>query len=461
MPFIIRNKEVKYLNTYYERTGSQIIVMYGAKGVGKQAILNDFLLDKPSYYYKARPASEREQLYQWGKELTESNAKFSKYPDYDDIFTAITEKNKVNTKAKKVLLIDDFQFIIKNSPSFISKLVGLAHGQWKKAQVLVILLSSQVGWVENCMVARIGEQAYELSGFLKVKELNFCDITAIYHKYKITEAIETYAILGGNPGMWQYFDETLSVEKNICKNILAPQAFLHHHSERIVADELRETGIYNTILSTIAEGHHKLNDLYVHTGFSRAKISVYLKNLMELGLVEKVFSFTSEKENNTGSSKGYYRIANPFVHFHFTYLYPYQSDIKRLTPNEFYQKHISPTYKSYVANYYKSACISKLELWNKGDKLPFKFTHCGQWQGSIGTIDIVANDSNGKTLIGLCNFEKPLMTYDDYEWLLFCAAKANLSVDYIYLFSAGRFDEKLNLEAKVKQNIYLIGANDL
>jgi hypothetical protein len=102
-----------------------------------------------------------------------------------------------------------------------------------------------------------------------------------------------------------------------------------------------------------------------------------------------------------------------------------------------------------------------LELWNKENKLPLNFTSCGEWHGSIGTIDIVANDSNGKTLIGLCNWEKPLMTHDDYEWLLFCADKAGLPADYIYLFSAGRFDEKLNLEEKVKKNIYLIGANDL
>ena len=454
MSFVNRTKELKYLNTYYERTGSQIIVMYGVKGIGKQAILNEFLGDKPYYYYKARPASEREQLYQWGKELL-NQAKLPKYPEYEDIFAAIADKAKV----KKVIIIDEFQLIIKNSPPFITKLVEFAHGLWDKSQVMVILSSSQVGWIENSMVGKIGEQAYELSGFLKVKELGFCEITVIHKRAKITEAVETYAILGGYPGMWKYFDEKLSVEKNICQNILSPHAFLHHHAERIVADELRETGIYNTILAAIAEGHYRLNDLYMHTDFSRAKISVYLKNLMELGLVEKVFSYDAGGKDNT--AKGYYRILNPFVHFHFTYLYPYQSDLKHLSPVEFYRKYITPTFKSYVANYYRLACIAKLELWNRENKLPLKFEQCGEWSGKVGTIDIVASDPNGKILIGLCNWEKPLMTYDDYEWLLFCAEKAGLIADYIYLFSAGRFDEKLNLEAKVKQNTRLIGVNDL
>lgn len=443
MSLVTRAQEIKYLNVYYERTGSQIIVMYGAKGIGKQAIISDFLVDKPSYYYKARPASEREQLYQWGKELMSGTSRLPKYPEYADIFAVITDQSNL----KKVIVIDEFQFIVKNSPTFIAKLVELAHGQWKKSQILIILLSSQVSWIENGMVSKIGQQAYELSGFLKIKELSFSDVLTMNQEFQMRNAIETYAILGGNLRMWQYFDAHLSVEENICTNILAPQAFLHHHAERVVALELRETGIYNTILAAIAEGHNKLNDLFLHTGFSRAKISVYLKNLMELGLVEKVLS--------------YYRITNHFVHFHFTYLYPNQSDLSRLPAIEFLRTHILPTFKSYVASYFKAACISRLEQWNRQKKLPLIFEKFGEWRGKDGAIDIIASDADGKNLIGLCNWEKPLMTHEDYEWLLFCVDKAEVSVDYIYLFSTGRFDEKLSLEAKVKQNIFLIGVDDL
>ena len=54
-----------------------------------------------------------------------------------------------------------------------------------------------------------------------------------------------------------------------------------------------------------------------------------------------------------------------------------------------------------------------------------------------------------------------MMRYDDYEWLLFCAEKAKLRVDYVYLFSVRRFDEKLNLEAKVKQNLKLISMDEM
>jgi AAA+ ATPase superfamily predicted ATPase len=444
-----RSQELKYLNNYYERSGSQIIVMYGAAGVGKQEIVRDFVGDKPHYAYRARPASEREQLYQWGGELARAGQRLPKYPTFSDIFTVIMDTKRM----KKVLVISDFQYIVKNSPTFVPTLIEMAHSRWSEGQVLVILTSSQIGWVENSMVGKIGEQAYELSGFLKVKELAFYDLARYFCAKNQEENIEAYAVLGGNPGLWQHFAKGKTTAENIIANILPAQAFLHGHGERMVAEMLRETGVYNTILSAIAAGHQRLHELYLHTGFSRAKISVYLKNLMELELVEKV--------QPPGAQKGHYRIANHFVHFTFTYIYPYLSDLLDMSPAEFYQSRIEPTFRSYVSGYFRTVCVARLEQWNREGKLPLSFNQSSEWAGAEGTIDIIATAGDGKTLLGLCSFEKSLLTYDDYEWLMFCAEKAGLTADYVYLFSGGRFDEKLRLEAKVKPTIRLIGVDEL
>ena len=132
-----------------------------------------------------------------------------------------------------------------------------------------------------------------------------------------------------------------------------------------------------------------------------------------------------------------------------------------MEPTEFYGRYISPYFRSYVAEYYKTVCTQRMQQWNSFGKLPFEAVEFGEWVGKLGNIDIIAKSEEGKTIIGLCNFEKLLMRYDDYEWLLFCAEKAKLRVDYEYLFSAGRFDEKLSLEAKVKHNIKLITLDEM
>ena len=40
-----RTTELKYLNNYYDRAGSQILVVYGQKHVGKKALLKEFVLE--------------------------------------------------------------------------------------------------------------------------------------------------------------------------------------------------------------------------------------------------------------------------------------------------------------------------------------------------------------------------------------------------------------------------------
>ena len=450
-----RAVELKYLNTHYNHEGSQIVVVYGEKNVGKTSLLKQFIQDKSFSYFKARSASEREQCYQWGRELSQKERLKAEYPAFSDILNALIQEQK----EKKVIIIDEFQYIVKSSDIFMEELVDFVRSSFTGHGVMVILCSSSIGWVENSMVTRIGKAAYELSGFLKIKELEFQHMMKYFPGFDMKQGIETYAVLGGVPGLWKYFDDTISIEENICNHILDPSKYLYGEGQRIVEEEFRETGVYNTILAAIAAGNHKLNKLYLHTGFSRAKISVYLKNLMEFELVEKVFSYDTEGKANV--QKGIYRIKNHFVNFYFTFLYPNLSNLDCMKPIEFYNCFIAPFFKKYVADYYRIICMQYMKKWSEEGRLPIAAEESGQWVGKFGNIDIIMKGANEKTIIGLCNFERPMMGYDDYEWLLFCEEKAMLKADYIYLFSVNRFDERLKLEAKIKQNIKLVTVEEM
>ncbi len=450
-----RTSELKYLNAYFDREGSQIVVVYGERNVGKTALLEQFVQDKPYSYYRARSASEREQRYLWGAEVGKGGGIASKYPSFTEILQSLC----VHKMNKKVIIIDEFQYIIKAGSEFMKELTAFLSDMAKEMQIMVVLCSSSIGWVENSMINRIGDAAHELSGLLKVRELSFETTMEYFPGFSTEQCIEAYAVLGGMPGLWRHFDDKLSIRENICRHILTKGCYLHYEGQRIVEEELRETSVYDTILASIAAGNHKLNDLYLHTEFSRAKISVYLKNLMELELVEKIFSYDTEGKAN--AQKGIYRITNHFVDFYFTFLYPNLSRLEQLSPEKFYLSFIAPAFKGYVAEYFKTVCQQHIEKWSKWKRLPIEVDRIGEWVGKFGTIDVVAQSQEGDTIIGICNWDKPMMRYDDYEWLLFCAQKAKLHADYIYLFSVGRFDEKLDLEAKVKRNLRLISLDEM
>ncbi len=448
-----RKAELRHLNNYYDREGSQIVIVYGQKHVGKTTLVREFMKERPGYYYLARACSEREQAYQWGMQMVRDGYEMEAFPSFRDILIGITRRGN----GKKVIVIDEFQNIVKVSGEFMKELVSFMHSHWNRGEVMIVLCSSTIGWVENSMVTRIGESAYELSGFLKIREMPFEDIVERFPNFRIEECVEAYAVLGGYPGLWNQFDDRMTIQQNICRNILDPDSFLFEEGERLLTDQLRELSVYNTIMASIAGGSHKLNNLYLHTDFSRAKISVYLKNLIELELVEKVFSYDTAGRENV--QKGIYRIGHSLVDFYYTYLYPYRSELETLPAGEFYNRYVMPDFRRYVSGYFKRACRQHLARLNDRKRLPLQLEVIGEWAGKAGELDIIAQDAEGHTVVGLCNWERPT-TYEDYDNLLSYAKKAKINADYVYMYSAFRFDERLNLETKVRTNLKLVQVSD-
>jgi hypothetical protein len=303
------------------------------------------------------------------------------------------------------------------------------------------------------MVSKMKGLARMVSGFLKIRELKYRELVKAFPGFSPEECIGAYSILGGIPGLWQYFDDSLSLRDNIEQKILRPGEVLFSYGQQVVEQELRETAVYNTILCALAQGRKKLNDLYLHTGFSRAKISVYLKNLMQLELVEKVFSMETEGRSNT--QKGVYQIRHPYVRFYYHYIFPHRSALARLRPPEFYDRFMTRDFRQFSAPCFVQVCREYLEKENIQRHLPGKYGHLEQWVGKTGNIDFIFQDEEGNTLAGICNWEKEVMTYQDYEGLKDSLNKAKLRGDYLVLFSAGTFDERLQDEAKMNPGLVL------
>ena len=274
-----RDAEIKVLTEYMNREGSQLLILYGEQGVGKTTLLSEFTKEyKDVVKFDCSIVSEREQLYMWGKKMSYMLGNLPEYPEFSDIFGALGRLS--GTEDKRVLIFDEFQNIAKVSEEFADYL--FTHLQTSRKKVLIILCSSQVEWIENSMIKRFGLRAKNITGFLKVKELPFAEFVREFKQFTLIECIEGYAIFGGFPSIWNLIDKKMSLEENIIRNVCNPSSRLHHFGVWTVESQLRETSVYNTILSALAHGKYKLNELHQHTGFSRAKISVYIKNLMEL-----------------------------------------------------------------------------------------------------------------------------------------------------------------------------------
>lgn len=432
-----RTTELKYLNDYYYRGGSQQLIIYGQKYIGKTSLIREFAKDKPCHYYMARACSEKEHMLALEQLMQKVEQDYS--------------------EQKVIIVIDEFQNAVRSCETFIDRLFSLKEHLEPEKTILTILVSSRIDWVENRMIAAIGKAAQDISDVFKLKELDFKYVKEYFSWYTVRQCIEVYSILGGVPGWWQYFNAKQSLKDNVCHQMLAEKGFLYTAAESLMTEQLREPAVYNTLLAALASGKQKLNDLYHTTGFSRAKISVYLGQLIEMDLVEKVFSL---EDGRTDTRKGLYRIKNHYFRFYFSFLYHAGETLFYMTPERYYNRYIFPKLEEYTEVCFTEICKQHFEECKNNESLPISVAKIGSWFGKDGTIDIMAKDEQGKTILALCRGKRLGMLTQDYRKLLENIKRAKIEADYIWLY-ADRFEEEIVYEAQRKDNITLIDTRTL
>ena len=439
---IVRTAQIRSLNENYGAQGNSILLLYGRDGCEKEGLLRVYLQDKKHFYYRARQASAQEQYRQMAAEVEQTcDVRLTK-GTYNEIFNRI----KSGDATKLVVVIDEFQYIVKKAPEFMDSIIKLKEKKLYPGPVQIILASSDVAWVEQEMGACLGERVKKIKETVKLSDLAFLDLVRAYPDLSVAEVVRIYGVIGGVSSYVSRWNPKADFKTNICRNLLSPYGWLHHEAERFISLRLRELSVYETILSAIAAGNRKLNDLYHLTGFSRAKISVYLRNLMEIDVIEKADSFETGGVRNT--QKGLYQIRDHFLNFWFRFIYPHLSDLYLLSEEAFYDRYIAPDIEEYMNRYFVQVCVEYLELLNRVDKLPIKLTKVGTWIGKQGTLDIVAQDAVRNTIIGSCNWSKPVMSGTDVAQLAQTLKKAKLSPKHIFLFTATEFAPEVIALAK-------------
>ena len=326
--------------------------------------------------------------------------------------------------------------------------------------VMILLCSSAVSWAERELAECIGEAACrKIDRKIKFTNLNFLEVVRALPEYPVAECIKTYGIIGGVPGYINRWNAKADLKTNICRLILSPGGYLYHAAEDLIGESLRELSVYETILAQIAAGQDKLNDLYRTTGFSRAKISVYMKNLAAFDIIQKVVSFETGGWENT--KKGVYRIRDNYVNFWFHFIYPHLSDLYMIRPEEFYDRYIAPRLDAYLSRYFVEVCMEYLGLLGMVGKLPLKIARMGTWVGKEGNIDIIAQNEIRQNMVGLCNWQEPELTMEMCEALFLNMKRAKIGAEYYFLFSAQGFAPEVTAMAERDKRFVLVDMNEL
>lgn len=446
-----RTAELELLEDQYVSLGSNLIVLYGRKGMGKTTLLAEFLENKQDvYYYEGTECVHELQQLLMNQQLPAGQDEDG-ILDYLHLFSQFIDMRE----GKTIIVLDEFHYIIKNSPNFTQALQLLGK---QNQQVMFILCSSSIRWVENEMVENLGSLASYITAFLKLKEFTFVDFVTRFPKSSVEACIHIYSILGGIPEYLDAWKEDRSIQDNIKNLLLDKNSSLFMAPQQFLKLELREPAVYNTILYLLAQGYRKLNDLHAKTGFSRAKISVYLKNLIQLDLVEKLVPMNEEGKENV--QKGLYRIKDNFLSFWYRFVFPNLSQLMLGQISAVYEEKIADYLCGYVQEYFADVCTEYLKLMNLHQRLPERFLWWDRWYGKNGTLDILAQSESGNSLAGKCLWEDREAEIEDYEKLMLLVSDAGKKPNFCYIFSKGGFTEELRSYINANDNINLVGLDE-
>ena len=452
---VVKTAVLKQLEGYFEQKENHLIALYGREDCEKEQLLKAFFKDKKVFYYRARPASNEMQREWMADELKRNLDVSLTQHTYEEYFKRIRSGGPM----KLVLVIDEVQYIMKKDPEFLEALLRLKEHKLYPGPIMILLCSSAYGWMEKEFTSFFGERRKKLDQLIKIENLNFLEVVRALPDYPVSECIKVYGILGGVPGYMNRFTSKRDLKENICRNILSRNGYMHKAAEQLIGSNLRELSVYNTILSCIASGNNKLNDIYLATGYSRAKISVYMKNLAAFDMIEKVVSFETGGWEN--SKKGIYRIKDNFIHFWYYFVYPHLSDLYLMTPEEFYDAYIEKGFDAYLEHYFSEVCKEYLFLLNQIGKLPLKAVKMGTWIGKEGNIDIIAQDAVRQNMVGSCNWSEEEFSEEMCEHLFYNMKQARISAEYYFLFSAKGFADALVQKAKEDSKFILVDMNEL
>ena len=455
---VVRTAELKKLEQLYKTDENQIVLLYGTKVSGTRELLRQFLRDKEYFYTTIPDVSEPKQRDRIMSDISE-RFNLPKAMGNEGSLLEVFHMIRAQKEPRLVLVADDFQNDIKQDSAIYKELCKAKESGGFGSKVMIILVVNEICHLKNEPEKYIKDIDKKVDEQIELGQIPFLDIVRAFPDYSVKEAVRTYGILGGNSDYLNQWNRKKSVKENVINTMLNTRGPLYNAASEMLSSELRELSGYETILCSMARGNEKLNDIYNDTGYSRAKLIVYLKNLEALDAVKKVVSFDTGGWDN--AKKGIYRIKNHYLDFYFRFIYPHISLLFSMDPERFYNRFIAPELEKYLESTFVEVCEEYLDILNLMGKMPITIQRKGTWVGKNGTIDVVGQDEVRNNIVAKANYDKSAFPYEAYENLLSNMEQARIKAKAVYLFSATEFDPKLVELSRKDSSVILVDMKEL
>lgn len=460
--FHCRDKELRDLNKRYQKNDFECIVVYGRRRVGKTALINEFCNGKPTIFFSALNASSQENLEALSKAIYEKDHPGAEtapvYPSFDAAFSEIT---RMAENERVIFVIDEYPYLAKANKSISSRLQHIIDHTWKNGKLFLILCGSSMSFMEYQVLGYESPLYGRRTGQFKIQALSYKEITEFNPELDNEQQAFVYGITGGIP----HYINKLAVENNVDEalkeNLFNTSSYLFEEPENLLKQELREPAIYNSVITAIAGGASRSNEIATKVGIEATVCAKYLKVLLGLGILVKETPITEKPGKKT-----VYAIGDNFFHFWYRFVPQNTSAISAGRIERIYDSVISKYFSDYMGLIFEQMCRQYLFLY--AEDVPVVLSDIGQWWGTDSKakkevqIDIVGTPAEGNAyIIGSCKYRNNPIGIDELELLKhYASVFGKGDKHYFYIFSKSGFTKGLQ-ELGDKGEVKLIALEDM
>jgi AAA+ ATPase superfamily predicted ATPase len=460
--FVGRKTELDSLNKSYRKDSFQFPVVYGRRRVGKTTLINEFCKGRKTVYFVAVQSTAKENLAILSAQILSVLAPGSPqnpFPSFREAFEYVFERAKTE---RVIFAIDEYPYLAGSDVAVSSVLQAAIDKHQADSKLFLILCGSSMSFMEHQVLGYKSPLYGRRTAQYKLLPFDYLESAEMCSGFDHEEKIILYSVTGGIPEYLSRIDRSLSLRENVRELFFDPSGRLFEEPSNLLKQELKFPETYNAIITAIAEGGSKLNEIATKADIETSQCSKMLTTLIGLGLVRKEYPITETK-----SKKSIYRLDDWMFIFWYRFVLP---DISRITAglggtvcDEVFAEQIG----SHTGHAFEECAIQYMWTALKEKKLPVAFSKIGRWWGNNPKerreeeIDFIAF-ARKNAIFGECKWRNAQTDDDVLENLMLKAGLFQCFTNVHYmLFSKSGFTGTLKAKAAKHGGATLISAAEM
>ena len=459
--FIGRERELKALNNLYQSDKFEFVVLYGRRRVGKTALINAFIDNKKNIYFMGVESNAKQNLENFSNSIFEYQTGIQADTSFASFQAALEFVFRLAEKERIILALDEYPYVARASKSLASTLQMLIDKYKDTSKLMLILCGSSMSYMEDHVLAYKAPLYGRRTAQMKLLPFTFEETCRYLSNMSGEDLALMYGVVGGTPQYLLQVNDRQSVAENIKNIYLNPTSFLFEEPGNLLKQEVREPATYTAIIAAIAAGASRMSEISGKVGEDSSVCSLYIKNLISLGIVRKETPY-GEK----ASRKTVYSIEDNMFRFWYRFVLENNSIIAR-GADELAYKRIEPHLSDYMGKVFEDICSQYLWKLLLSGQCPVEFTSLGRWWGNNPMarnqteIDIMGEQDKNTALFGECKWTNEKVNLGVLETLVQRSKLFPYQRVHLYLFSKTGFTKGCMDKAEELGNVTLVTYEDI